>query len=655
MRIQFLRQRRRVALLTGSIIALGAACSSMTFGGATEMSQAVIRDNMLGTTKGGGPLLMGSGQYAYDFGTDHEADSYLTDGFVHVAYDSDHPLQNKKIVQEQHTGKDHLVLTEGNEVYAWGSNADGLLGSGESSPQPYATRVDFAGTAADGAKITSLVTNQKAAYVLTDAGQVVSWGRNQFGQLGQGIDAPADAPGSVHGPGDVDTAAAGEVEAVWPVAAAVILKHKDGRLTGAGDSKALAGYTQNTVPAEAVPTPRDLAPTVGDELKRGAIIQSAGSEFASDNDWWRSNLVLFENGDLVTWGYDYAGETGRGSVGLTARKPEVPSLLRNVKLADVAVGFGNVVGRSTAGEVFTWGMANEGQLGREPENEDYIGDGSPALVEDLPARATKIAAGDLHDLALLENGEVFGWGNNGTRQLGVGEIRYERPIALDVAPSARAIDVQASERVSFVRIDSSQPIKTIRPSRQTPQPTHSPSAGSSDKTPSKQSPGVAFDSERIDATGGELAEIRGTGRPGATVSVFLEGAHAGGVENGGADKHDGSEDGKDTRESDIAPEKAEDVPGGASSNLPLADGDGVGTAEVKIDGTWRIEPGGTVGADARALVATQSGDTRIARAEVHHVQQDVVVTPGPGEEPEASLTPTPQPDEPVLKRSARKG
>lgn len=74
-----------------------------------------------------------------------------------------------------------LVATEGGEVFTWGSNREGQLGYTSVDTQPTPRRV----TTLKARVVAAAVANKHSA-VLTEAGEVFTWGCNREGQLGYG-------------------------------------------------------------------------------------------------------------------------------------------------------------------------------------------------------------------------------------------------------------------------------------------------------------------------------------------------------------------------------------------------------------------------------------------------------------------------------------
>ncbi|MCL7025358.1 hypothetical protein MKW94_007035 [Papaver nudicaule] len=78
--------------------------------------------------------------------------------------------------------KHHTVAaTEGGEVFTWGSNREGQLGYTSVDSQPTPRRVS-----ALRAKIVSVAAANKHTAVVSDSGEVFTWGCNKEGQLGYG-------------------------------------------------------------------------------------------------------------------------------------------------------------------------------------------------------------------------------------------------------------------------------------------------------------------------------------------------------------------------------------------------------------------------------------------------------------------------------------
>lgn len=149
------------------------------------------------------------------------------------------------------------------------------------------------------------------------------------------------------------------------------------------------------------------------DLNVGRVV-AFGSGVASS-----TTLLIYESGRAFGVGSNSSGQLAdpfydaphRGFVEIRA-----PTNAGGWK--DMSAGSAFTIGLTTSGRVFSWGANDVGQLGRT----------SNTSTDEVPAEVTfkggatirKIAAGSDFAMALDENGELFGWGNNSYGQLGNG-------------------------------------------------------------------------------------------------------------------------------------------------------------------------------------------------------------------------------------------
>uniref|UniRef100_A0AAZ3NND1 BTB domain-containing protein n=1 Tax=Oncorhynchus tshawytscha TaxID=74940 RepID=A0AAZ3NND1_ONCTS len=129
-------------------------------------------------------------------------------------------------------------------------------------------------------------------------------------------------------------------------------------------------------------------------------------------------LLATEGGELFAWGHNGYSQLGNGTTNQGVSPILVSTNLQNKKITQVACGSHHSLALTHDGEVFAWGYNNCGQ----------VGSGATAN-QPTPRRVTNclqgkvvmgIACGQTSSMAVLDNGEVFGWGYNGNGQLGVG-------------------------------------------------------------------------------------------------------------------------------------------------------------------------------------------------------------------------------------------
>ena len=156
-------------------------------------------------------------------------------------------------------------------------------------------------------------------------------------------------------------------------------------------------------------------------------------------------FALFDNGDVVAWGSNDAGQLGLGHTN-TIGDDELPSQVNNTiyfggaDAVELAVGDGFACALLDNGRVSCWGTNDFGQLGYG--HTDDIGDDEYPAVEgtlSLGGTVSKVVAGAHHACALLDNGDVRCWGKNDFGQLG---YAHTNDIGDDECPySAGFVDV----------------------------------------------------------------------------------------------------------------------------------------------------------------------------------------------------------------------
>lgn len=91
-------------------------------------------------------------------------------------------LQNKVVMNIACGQMCSMAVVDTGEVYVWGYNGNGQLGLGSSGNQPTPCRV----AALQGIRVQRVACGYAHTLVLTDEGQIYAWGANSYGQLGTG-------------------------------------------------------------------------------------------------------------------------------------------------------------------------------------------------------------------------------------------------------------------------------------------------------------------------------------------------------------------------------------------------------------------------------------------------------------------------------------
>ncbi|XP_071517707.1 RCC1 and BTB domain-containing protein 1-like isoform X1 [Panulirus ornatus] len=129
-------------------------------------------------------------------------------------------------------------------------------------------------------------------------------------------------------------------------------------------------------------------------------------------------LAYTESGELYSWGHNGYCQLGNGSTNQGLTPYLVTTHLHNKRVTRVAAGSHHSLALTEEGEVLAWGQNNCGQVGsgtttNQPTPRKVIASIGGRRVVD-------IACGQTSSMAVMDNGEVYGWGLNSNGQLGLG-------------------------------------------------------------------------------------------------------------------------------------------------------------------------------------------------------------------------------------------
>jgi alpha-tubulin suppressor-like RCC1 family protein len=295
-----------------------------------------------------------------------------------------------------------------NVATAWGLNQSGQLGDGTSSgPETCGAEHKSCSTTPVAVSSLSGVTAVAAGRVdsmaLLEGGTVMAWGNGSFGQLGDGSTENSDVA--------VAVCAAGET--------APCANHLSGvRAIAAGSDHNLALLENGTVVAWGAGALGNGTTEVSDVPL--AVKELSGVRAIAGGE--NHSLALLSNGTVMAWGANAAGQLGDGST----TSSDVPVKVKGLSgVVAIAAGSAYSLAVLSNGTVMAWGRNAFGQLGDGGEaNSDVpvavcaVGEKAPCAKKLEGVKA--VSTGTEHALALLSNGAVLAWGNNGVGQLGDG-------------------------------------------------------------------------------------------------------------------------------------------------------------------------------------------------------------------------------------------
>jgi alpha-tubulin suppressor-like RCC1 family protein/subtilisin family serine protease len=281
-------------------------------------------------------------------------------------------------------GGDHgCARTAGGGVKCWGRNRFGQLGDG--FPTVFSTLKPVVGLEVG---VAAIATGWLHSCALTVGGGVKCWGDNTYGQVGDGSTTDRLEP--------VDVAGLGS-----GVAAIALGDFHSCALTGAGAVLCWGQNDQGQV-GDGSTTNRSTP----------VAVVGLGSDAAAVAAGTAHSCAATTGGGARCWGRNFRSQLGDN--GLTNRSTPVDvAVLTNV--AEIAPGGEFSCARSSGGGVKCWGANDSGQVGKGT----ITGvEGTPGDVVGLASGVQRLQAGDGYSCVLTTGGSVKCWGFNGRGALG---------------------------------------------------------------------------------------------------------------------------------------------------------------------------------------------------------------------------------------------
>jgi alpha-tubulin suppressor-like RCC1 family protein len=381
-------------------------------------------------------------------------------------------------------------------VRAWGgSNTFGELGDGTRS----STREEGADTEEDEEEgeeqrstvsglsdVRQIAVGGSNGMALLDDGEVVAWGSNWFGELGDGLEGSEThqkeeatekdvpflsqlEPQHVAGLSNVVAIAAGNASdyaleengTLWAWG-----KNEQGQL-GIGEEELvkrgepeLCVNPEGNLPCSTVPREVELPAELAEkDVKVTAV--SAGSVAA---------YALLSNGHALAWGNASKGKLGIGSSsGVFYTPQEVKDLSEAVTISG---GEEDALALLSDGEVVGWGISAGGQLGTSTEaaeKEECSGVAChkvPQPINDLK-HIVAVSDGPDYGLVLNEEGKVYAFGDNLWGRLGIGSTteRTDVPTLVEGIGAVSRIAATAKRGLAVLRggVTPPSPLVSIHP------------------------------------------------------------------------------------------------------------------------------------------------------------------------------------------------
>lgn len=291
-------------------------------------------------------------------------------------------------------GDGHTVtLLEDRAVYAWGRNDWGQVGDASTAARPVPVMVS---EEHGGPRFTAVAAGHRHTLALTDDGDVLAWGDNRSGQVGDGTFDTSSSPTAVAGFGpsvSITAIAAGGAHSL-----------------AVSDGGALYAWGSNDL--------GQLGIGVGASVDTPTAVTAfpAGTRVVAVAAGASHSLALTEEGLVYAWGANGSGQLGDGTTTGWSTPEQVRGFPEGTRLAAIAAGSSHSLALTTRGDVFAWGANGNGQLGDRTTATRLVPVRTRGFVDAV--RVVAIAAGGNHSLAISDADALYAWGANNDGQLG---------------------------------------------------------------------------------------------------------------------------------------------------------------------------------------------------------------------------------------------
>ncbi len=290
------------------------------------------------------------------------------------------------------------AVTAAGDLLCWGDNEVGQLGNGTTTPSTSPVKV-----MGMDAPVVQVSVGDATVCAVTAIGGVWCWGLGLDGELGNGTMTEAQlTPAKVTGleRGVEMVSLGGGVSCALKQDGSVWCWGYGGGdgLGNAFDAGPDAGAADGLVPVEV------------SSLTSGVTWISVGS----------SDVCVVQRGAALCWGgADENGSLGDGTLNESSVPQQVTGLTSGV--AAVTAGYDFACALTTAGGVECWGDGSQGALG----DGNFSSNPSPVQVTGLMSGVKVVSAGTSGVCALMDDGTATCWGLGSDGELGTGTTTYD--------------------------------------------------------------------------------------------------------------------------------------------------------------------------------------------------------------------------------------
>jgi alpha-tubulin suppressor-like RCC1 family protein len=360
------------------------------------------------------------------------------------------------------------------ELFSWGRNPNGVLGIGVTTLRSSPVSVGTAG----GIGYSSVFAMSGSAAAIDNNKGLWTWGGNGSGQLGDGSVVSRSTPAKVgseswvmfsghdysmaiHANGALYTWGSGGGgvlgnNATVARSSPVQLGSESWQFVYAGGTAAYAIHANGALYAWG--ENRDGCLGDGTTINKSSPVKIGSESWITVQSGTPNSthtagvLAIHANGALYAWGNNAIGQLGDGT---TINKS---SPVKIGASSWTTIGGGTQVRAAAIGsDLYTWGLGPvRGNVA------SVINVSSPVVVGPASYRIspikigsqswTRVAAGFSYAIGLLANGQIYGWGVNGSGQLGNGTTAgTSSPVFSSITSGINWAQITASEQTGYAR------------------------------------------------------------------------------------------------------------------------------------------------------------------------------------------------------------
>ena len=344
-----------------------------------------------------------------------------------------------EIVQVAAGDSHSAAVTKDGDLYMWGRNYYGQLGVYSNADSKIPIKVNNSSSTLPEKSVKYIALGYYHSAAITKDGSLYMWGRNNYGQLGDGTTTDRYTPvkimdnvasvslggshsaavtkdGSLYMWGDNGNGRLGDGTTTDRYTPVKIMDNVASVSLGSSHSAAITkdgslymwGYNYYGQLGNGTTTDRYTPVKIMDNV---ASVSLGGNHSAA----------ITKDSNLYMWGGNGSGQLGDGTTDNKTRPNRVASNVQSVKL-----GYIHTTVISKDGGLYTWGYNYYGQLG----NGTTTNSSNPIKIMN---DAIDCAGGDDHTIVLKKDGTVYTWGRNYNGQLGDGTTTNRKsPVAIQI-------------------------------------------------------------------------------------------------------------------------------------------------------------------------------------------------------------------------------